>query len=103
MTLRTKTRGRSSFERHVMFPSGSLFVTPGVVLALSGDELAEALERHLAGDWGELGEHDWRENDEALDKERRLFSAYQAGDGTRFWIITEADRTRTTVLLPSEY
>jgi hypothetical protein len=50
-----------------------------------------------------VGRHDWRTNEEALAVGLRLFSVYHAADGTKFWVITEADRSATTVLLPSEY
>jgi hypothetical protein len=103
MTLTTKTRETRRPDRHVLFPSGSVFVTVGAITALSADEISEALVRHLTGDWGDVSERDWLENDAALDRERRLLSAYEAGGGKRFWIITEADRSRTTVLLPNEY
>ena len=66
-------------------------------------QFMDALERHFVGDWGDLTEQDWRENEYAVDRDLRLFSAYQTEDGTRFWIITEADRSVTTLLLPSEY
>jgi hypothetical protein len=103
MTLATKTREVGSSPRIVSFPSGSLYVTPGVIARLSVGDVMDALERHLVGDWGDLTEQDWRENEYAVDKDLRLFSAYQTEDGTRFWIITEADRSATTVLLPDEY
>lgn len=103
MTLTTKTREDVSPQRIVSFPSGSIYVTPGVIEKLAVGDVMDALERHLVGDWGDLDEQDWRENEFALDRELRLFSAYQTEDGTRFWIITEADRSATTVLLPNEY
>ncbi len=59
--------------------------------------------RHAAGDWGDVDEHDRRENEQSLDHGFRLFSVYHAADGTKFWIITEADRSATTVLLPEDY
>ena len=62
--------------------------------------MERALTRHAAGDWGNLCDEDRRENELALQEGHRLLSAYQADDGTKFWIITEADRSVTTVLLP---
>jgi hypothetical protein len=59
--------------------------------------------RHLAGDWGELDEHDIRENEFSLEHGLRLLSAYRLSNGTKIWIITEADRSVTTFLLPEEY
>ena len=61
------------------------------------------LKRHVTGDWGELDEEDRRENEESIVHGLRLLSAYTLSNGTRIWIITEADRSATTLLLPSEY
>jgi hypothetical protein len=61
------------------------------------------LVRHIAGDWGELDEHDVRENELSLLHGWRILSCYRLSDGTKMWIITEADRSVTTVLLPEEY
>jgi hypothetical protein len=60
------------------------------------------LIRHLSGDWGDLSSEDKAENDFSLRRDLRIFSAYDTPKG-RLWIITEADRSATTVLLPSEY
>jgi hypothetical protein len=62
-----------------------------------------SLHAHAAGDWGELDEHDRHENELSLVHGFRLLSAYTLSNGTRIWIITEADRSATTLLLPSEY
>ena len=59
--------------------------------------------RHMAGDWGELDEHDWKENEAALEHGFRLFSRYVTPGGTKFYVITEHDRSVTTILLPEEY
>jgi hypothetical protein len=70
----------------------------------AGDDLLTYLSRHARGDWGVVGKDDARANDWALSDGTRLLSAYLLRDGTtRIWIITEADRSATTVLLPSEY
>jgi hypothetical protein len=71
-------------------------------LRLATEEVLTALKRHARGDWGDLSPEDSLANDEALQHGGRLFSAYGQGDN-RFWIITEADRAFTTVLLPSDY
>lgn len=63
----------------------------------------EYLSRHARGDWGVVDREDWRANDRALVESTRLFSAYLLKGGTKIWIITEADRAATTVLLPEEY
>ena len=82
---------------------GRLLVTQGVLESVSRDELMDALARHSRGDWGLVDVDDQRANDEALKNGSRLLSAYQTADGTAFWVITEADRASTTVLLPGEY
>lgn len=84
---------------------GRLVATPGALAALevNGKGSAEFLERHASGDWGDLYDEDKRANDEAIADDLRILSAYRLDDGTRIWIITEADRSSTTVLLPSEY
>jgi hypothetical protein len=61
------------------------------------------VNRHAAGDWGDVDATDWQANNEALENGERLMSAYNLGDGTRLWILTEADRSATTVILASEY
>lgn len=85
------------------FPPGVIVSTPGALTRVPPDELLVALTRHLSGDWGELDEHDWQANESALLEGTRLLSAYVASNGERYWIITEADRSVTTSLLPEEY
>ena len=87
------------------FPLGQVVVTSGALEALkeAGESPADLLRRHLAGDWGELDEHDRQENDRSLKDGCRLLSAYTLTSGARLWIITEADRSSTTLLLPEEY
>ena len=85
------------------FPLGQVVITRNALEAIPAGEVRGALARHAAGDWGELCDEDRHENELALDRRRRLFSAYRAADGTRFWVITEADRSVTTVLLPQDY
>jgi len=63
----------------------------------------EFLQRHAAGDWGEVDAHDKTKNEYSLQHGFRLLSAYRLADGTKIWIITEADRSATTLLLPEEY
>lgn len=89
----------------VKFSPGSVVATPGVLEAFraSGDDPLAYLVRHVAGDWGEVNAEDWRANEESLLHELRLLSVYSMSDGTKFWIITEATRECTTILLPSEY
>jgi hypothetical protein len=87
------------------FTLGQLAVTRGglEVLVRNGADPLSYLARHAAGDWGDLDDDDRRENDRSLEYGCRLLSAYQLGDGSRIWIITEADRSSTTILLPGEY
>ena len=69
----------------------------------SGEEAAPYLRRHSGGDWGELDERDRTENELSLSHGFRLLSAYKLRSGVRIWIITEADSSSTTILLPEEY
>lgn len=84
---------------------GQLYTTPRALqaAATAGDSLLPLVIRHAAGDWGEVCPEDWRANDRARVEDTRLLSAYRLRDGTEVWIITEADRSSTTVLLPDEY
>ncbi len=84
------------------FSAGRIVIAPGALSELSEDEAMTGLARHLAGDWGDLDESDWKKNDAALQLGRRLFSRYVTPGGTRFWIITEHDRSVTTILLPRD-
>ena len=88
-----------------LFPLGQTVATPGALAALEWvGVVAEALlDRHVRGDWGDLGEDDWQRNAQALTSGERLLSAYVLPDAIRVWIITEADRSATTLLLPSDY
>jgi hypothetical protein len=87
------------------FPLGQLVATPGALQALeeAGQFLEAFLVRHACGDWGELCEADRRENARALRRGGRLMSTYTLKNGETLWIITEADRSVTTLLLPLEY
>ncbi len=96
----------------VRFEPGAVVATPGALDAfreagevLDGSPLLilPYIERHLSGDWGEVDAHDRRANDAALRHGMRLLSAYTLPGGKKVWIITEADRSLTCVLLPEEY
>ena len=91
--------------RTPLFPLGQIVATPGAIAALqsNGQSPAEFLDRHLHGDWGDLDEFDKRANHQALKDGERLLSAYSLADNTKIWLITEADRSSTCILLPSEY
>jgi len=88
-----------------LFSLGQVVATPGAVNALElASTLPQALlHRHEHGDWGEMSEDDQKLNWQALSSGERLLSAYILSDGVRVWIITEADRFATTLLLPSDY
>jgi hypothetical protein len=90
-------------EPATKFELGALFITVGAREELEFQEVITALARHARGDWGDVCEEDRQSNDFALGKFLRLFSVYRSEDNTKFWIITEADRSATTVLLPDEY
>jgi hypothetical protein len=85
------------------FELGQTVSTPGALAAVDPQDLFASLIRHAGGDWGELDDEDKAENELSLREGFRLLSAYTDRNGTKFWIITEADRSVTTVLLPSEY
>ncbi len=84
---------------------GRVVATPAALelLGRCGKAPGEYLARHLAGDWGDLDRHDRRENERALGTGARLFSAYAVSPLNTLWIITEADRSSTCLLLPEEY
>ncbi len=84
------------------FQLGQLVITANASLRLSTEEVMTAIRRHASGDWGDLPPEDSLANDDALKQGGRLFSAY-GQSVSRFWIITEADRQVTTVLLPEDY
>ena len=88
-----------------LFALGSVVATPGALTALAeANTLAsEFLQRHQSGDWGELSKEDAQRNEAALRDGERIFSAYRLRDGTKIWVITEADRSSTCILLPHEY
>lgn len=87
------------------FPLGRVASTPGALEALrsSGETPEKFLRRHASGDWGEVDAEDKRTNDQAVGRGLRILSAYDTAKGQRLWVITEADRSSTTLLLPDEY
>ena len=92
-------------DRKPLFDLGQLVVTPGAlaVLEKTGQNPMEFLSRHVTGDWGEIPEEDKKENLFRLEKGFRLLSSYRTTAGDRVWVITEANRSHTTLLLPEEY
>ncbi len=85
------------------FDPGQLGITPGAQAEIPMAEVETALNRHVQGDWGNVSKDDRAQNEWALKNEARLMSVYESANGVVFWIITEADRSSTTILLPSEY
>lgn len=92
-------------DRLPRFLLRQLVATPSALSTLVGHRVSPwaLLNRHVQGDWGDLDKHDRRENERALIEGTRLLSAYSLASGVRIWIITEADRSATTLLLPEEY
>ncbi len=94
----------SALAKH-KFELGQLVVTAGAIEALMRNKTDDRplVKRHQSGDWGDVGADDVRENVCALVQGLQIMSAYTLQDGTRLLIITEADRSATTILLPQEY
>ena len=88
-----------------LFPLGRLVATPGAIeaIAASGEGVEPYIDRHLTGDWSEMDDEDRIANRRSIHDGTRIFSAYKIMAGDRIWIITEADRSSTCVLLPEEY
>lgn len=86
-----------------LFRLGHLVSTPNALERLQPSDILTALQRHQAGDWGNVDNHDRQANDQALKDGTRLLSVYHTASGIKFWIITEADRSVTTLLMPEDY
>jgi len=86
-----------------MLELGQIVATKGVLAAVPESSIHDALGRHITGDWGDVCEEDRKQNDHAAKNGERILSSYRTPDGVKFWIITEWDRSYTTVLLPDEY
>ncbi|MBX7257328.1 MAG: hypothetical protein K1Y02_13275 [Candidatus Hydrogenedentes bacterium] len=85
------------------FSLGQTVITRNALDSLHPEDVHTSMARHHTGDWGDLCEEDRQSNERALAHEGRLFSAYHDRNGTKFYIITECDRSVTTVLLPEDY
>jgi len=92
-------------ERKPLFPLGQIVATLGALDALEKAQQApmEFLARHVRGDWGDVCEEDAEANEQSLKDGSRILSSYRTKLGEKLWIITEADRSSTACLLPSEY
>ena len=85
------------------FQLGRTVITRNALERLTNNDVQTAVARHGAGDWGEVCPEDRQENELSLHKGFRLLSVYQSKAGEKFWVITEADRSVTTILLPEDY
>jgi hypothetical protein len=85
------------------FALGRMVITPNARDTLHPEDIPVALARHASGDWGDMDEHDRQENEFSLARGLRLLSIYHDRNKTQFWIITEADRSATPILLPEDY
>ena len=85
------------------FDLGRLTITRGALDTLEHRDVLAAVHRHVTGDWGDVDKEDWQSNERALREDTRLVSVYHSSVGVKFYIITEWDRSYTTILLPSEY
>jgi hypothetical protein len=92
-----------SQDQPLKFALGRTVITSNAQGALHAEDVKSCMDRHQRGDWGDLCAEDHQSNEDALRQGGRLFSAYVDRDGIKFWIITEADRSATTVLLPEDY
>ncbi len=92
-----------AFPSLMKFPLGRIVATPGVLGTVSNQDIVRSLGRHQSGDWGDVCPPDREANDGSLTEAGRLFSVYHTTSGVKFWIITEWDRSVTTVLLPEDY
>jgi hypothetical protein len=85
------------------FNLGRLVITTNALEAIPADDICNAINRHVCGDWGDLDPADRTENEQALQNGFHVMSAYYTSNGTKFFVLTEARRTVTTVLLPADY
>ena len=92
-------------KKQRVFSLGQIVATPGALAALqkAGQQPSDFLRRHVACDWGDLSDEDQKDNDYSLENGFRLLSSYRTNADDKLWIITEADRSATTLLLPEEY
>ena len=102
MQVKSNANQRPTFAR---FPIGQTYITPGAeeALMIAGQTGIEFLRRHMCADWSELSDDDAQKNELSLREGFRVLSAYRTSAGQKLWIITEADRMSTTILLPDEY
>jgi len=97
----SKTAGSDSSPPKFLL--GQIVATPNALNKIPNDEILNALARHVRGDWGTMDAEDLDANEQSLLKGGRLFSSYLSIQNVKFWIITEWNRSVTTVLLPEDY
>jgi hypothetical protein len=86
-----------------LFPLGHIVATLNALVQLTQEDVLSALRRHQAGDWGDVDALARNVNNHALTRGKPLFSVYHSASGAKFWVITQADRNATTLLLPEDY
>lgn len=103
--LKFRSKLERQNEKSILFPLGRIYLTPGAIETLdeSNQQPFEFLELHQKGNWGIVGKEDSQENDFSVKNGFRVLSAYKTNKDVKLWIITEADRSSTTILLPTEY
>ena len=89
-------------ENRIRFQPGTVVATQGALLVADNKAILELLRRHLTGDWGDVSKEDAKANERALKHGERILSSYSV-KGEKLWVLTEADRSATTVLTPGEY
>lgn len=94
--------GVAPADGRIRFQSGSVVATVGATMVASEEQIIALLRRHLSGDWGDVDAEDAKANENALKWGERILSSYKVGE-EKLWIITERDRSSTTVLTPGEY
>jgi len=105
MTTETNNQNTIKSTKPILFEPGRVVATPGALEAMAENNILslDLLSRHICGDWGVVPKEDAQANVDALKYGARVFSSYPMKNGDRIWIITEADRSSTTFLLPEEY
>src|SRR5437762_1933781 len=105
MSAKMGNNNRAERTSNAGLPLGRMVATPGALAAFErmNQSPAHFLARHATGDWRDVSPEDWNENELSLRHGYRILTAYHLLDHTKIWIITEADRSATTILLPEEY
>lgn len=90
-------------KERIRFQPGTVVATVGALHVATHAQIHALLQRHLAGDWGDVDAEDAKANERALKWGERILSSYKLPSGEKLWLLTEADRSATTVLTPGEY